>query len=249
MKRGTWIGLSLLLVALFIGGGVTVKQFRNVPAVGSDNRPGIIAEVRTDDPVIALTFDVGWEQSTSEEILDLLRKYEVRATFFMPGSLTEDHTRFLHRLAGEGHETASHGYEHLRLTCCSQAQVADQIRHATAKFRAETGSTPHLFRTPEGDYNTAVIAEAAKQGQTVILWSIDALDSRNPDAAAIASRVITRAHPGAIVRFRGEEPSRQTIEALPAVIDGLRALGYRLVPVGELLHPPRKDSPKTSAPS
>lgn len=240
----------LVLLAFLIGGGVMFimyKPYRDIPPISTDDRPGVISQVRTNDPVIALTFDIGWGSAPSEEILDVLRRHKIRATFFMPGSLTDEYARFLHRLAGEGHEIASHGYEHLPLTKCNRAQVADQIRSAKIKLRGETGFTPRLFRTPDGDYNSIVVAEAAKQGNSVVLWSIDSLDARNIDVAAIVSQVLTRAHPGAIVRFQGEETSGRTVEALPGVIDGLKALGYRIVPAGELLRPPGGGAGKTQA--
>lgn len=227
----------MLLLLLFLAGpwlALTQFQQPDIP-IDTDKRPQFRYMAPITEPVLALTFEIGWDSPPSEAILDILKENQVSATFFLPGSIAAEHTRFLQRLTGEGHELACLGCHDLNLAECSSAKIASEIRSARDIFREKTGCTPVLFRTPDAEYSNAILEEAAQQGMAVVLWSLDSLDWRSADVQSIVSRVLSRAHPGAIIRFQGGEADSLTGDALPVIIDGLRSLGYQFLPAGKLL--------------
>jgi len=220
----------LAMAALFTG-----VLLSDIPAVSSKTRPHAIFKVKTEKKVAALTFDISWGTKVPGPVLDTLKKNNVKSTFFLSGPWVKKYPEFPRRIAAEGHEIASHGNRHIDLDRESPATVKEEITAAHQSIREVTGVEPCLIRTPNGAWDDMVLGVADELGYKVIQWSADSLDWKKPGVDAIVNRVLDRVHPGAIILMHASDTCLQTPEALPRVLEGLKARGYELVTVSELL--------------
>lgn len=194
-----------------------------------------IYKVKTEKKVAALTFDISWGTQVPGPVMDTLKKYNVKSTFFLSGPWVKQHPEFPRRLVKEGHEIASHGDRHIDLDKESRNTVKGEIQAAHQSIKEVTGVGPTLIRTPNGAWNGMVLGVADELGYKVIQWSADSLDWKKPGVDAIVQRVMDKVHPGAIILMHASDTCLQTPEALPRVLDGLKARGYELVTVSKLL--------------
>ncbi|MEW6309272.1 MAG: polysaccharide deacetylase family protein [Bacillota bacterium] len=188
----------------------------------------------TEDRVIALTFDAGWISAPTDAILAVLKAEGVKATFFPRGKWLDDNPRLAGRIVAEGHVLASHSYTHPDMTELTDEQLEEELRLGRAAVRRVSGQDSPYFRAPYGAYDDRLLTTMVQHGFYYnIMWTLDTLDWKEPGVDAIVSRTLSNAKPGAIVLMH--VGSRQTPEALPAIISGLRQQGYRFVTVPELL--------------
>jgi len=181
-------------------------------------------------PLVALTFDDGPWPGQTERVLEILRDQGVRATFFMVGVRVRRAPALARAVVEGGHLVGNHTQTHQMLARATPAQVASQIRMGAQTIRDLAGVETHWFRAPGGVLTPVVRAEAASVGQRIAGWTVDPGDWRKPKAGVIVRGVLKATRPGAIVLLHdGGGDRASTIEALPAVIEGLRALGYRFV--------------------
>lgn len=192
---------------------------------------------RADEAKMALTFDDGPDLEWTPKILDILKEKQVKATFFVIGHQARKYPEMLKRIADEGHVIGNHTYDHADLTKLRPEVVAQEIDKCSDVIGNITGSRPRLVRPPFGFHNPAVDNVIYAKGDVIILWSTDPEDWRGADAKTVKTRILRRAkngyitlqHDGVNVHLTG------SVEALPAIIDGLRAKGYTLVTIPELL--------------
>jgi peptidoglycan/xylan/chitin deacetylase (PgdA/CDA1 family) len=226
---------SLLLLGLaLVLSGVARADQPTVP-VSED-------EVLHGDPDVAnmaLVFNVGAGFEPATGILDTLAERKQRATFFVMGWWAERHPELLRQIADGGHEIASHGHSILDLTQATDPQVRADLDAAEAAISQVTGRTTRPLWSPSAGYrNARVRAIAASLGYRPILWTIDSADwTLEATPESVYSHVVNGASNGAIVVLHFDSPTTRdtTAEVLPAVIDTLRAAGYRLVTITELL--------------
>lgn len=205
------------------------------PASKPKTKPYAIFKAKTERKVVALTFDISWGTKVPGPVMDTLKKYNVKSTFFLSGPWVKKYPEFPRRLKAEGHEIASHGDRHIDLDRESSATVKEEITAAHQSIKEVTGVSPNLIRTPNGAWNDMVLNVADQLGYRVIQWSVDSLDWKKPGTDAIVKRVLDRVHPGAIILMHASDTCTQTPDALPRVIEGLKARGYELVTVSKLL--------------
>lgn len=180
---------------------------------------------------VALTFDDGPLPGYTERILEILNEYDAPATFFLVGQLVKRYPELVLETIAQGHEVAAHSYSHSRLTELGGDSLRRDFDRTNDILNAVTGHKPPYYRPPYGMHNQRV-REAAQM--PTIMWSIDPQDWRKANSASeVASYVLARAHPGAIVLFH--DKMDKTAVALPQIIAGLRAQGYELVTVAEIL--------------
>lgn len=190
---------------------------------------GLVTNGPRSSKIVALTFDDGPSTYTAG-FLKVLREKKVPATFFVLGQQVATYPDLARQIVGEGHEIASHSWKH------DLYPSAADLHQTSATIQSVTGFRPCSFRPPGGARNDAVIAGAAQSGMRTIIWDVDPFDWRLPGSSAIRSIVLSQTRPGSIVLSHdGGGPRGQTLEALPAIIDGLRARGYRFATVTELL--------------
>jgi len=181
---------------------------------------------------IALTFNVVWGEEYIQQIIESLQENNIQATFFIGGQWAEDFPELAREIARAGHEIGNHSYSHPHPDQISLSANIDEIKQAEDVITGITGIKPVLFAPPYGEKGDVVLKAAEKTGYTTILWSIDAIDWQRPDPSIILSRVIKKAHNGAIVLMH---PTAPTVHALPQIIKELKKQGFELVKVSTIL--------------
>jgi peptidoglycan/xylan/chitin deacetylase (PgdA/CDA1 family) len=184
---------------------------------------------------IALTFDDGPGPYTPE-VLNVLERFHVRATFFPIGKMLRYFSASTVREIEDGDVIGNHTETHPMLAQLSAHDQHEELFEQIARIELLGGHRPVLFRPPYGSFNATTIRELHSLHLLMVLWSADTEDYRQPGVQVIVERALAGAHPGAIILMHDAGGTRtQTIEALPSIIRGLRARGFHLVTVPQLL--------------
>lgn len=208
------------------------------PAPGILCRDCIIFRVPTHEKVMALTFDDGPSPVFTPEILDILDKYHVKATFFMIGKNMDKYPNIVREVLRRGHVIGNHTYDHPKnIELLTQAQVIRELDHCEEVIERLTGSRAHLFRPPKGLVDGSVFTIANEEGYRTILWSACADHHDCPTPRLMANRVLRRNRPGGIILAHDSISGIRwkDVAATPLIIEGLRKKGYRFVTIPELL--------------
>jgi peptidoglycan/xylan/chitin deacetylase (PgdA/CDA1 family) len=203
------------------------------------------------EPLVALTFDDGPNPPYTERILDVLARERVHATFFVVGRAVEAYPQTVRRIVREGHALGNHSWDHAHYVGKPALFVQRDLARTDDALARVAHVRPRLMRPPFGQRDFSLMAQAKRDGYTVVMWS-DRLpdDWEQPGDATIASRVVSRVRDGSIIVLhdgnRGllcapaKLPPRtcdrtQEIAATREIIDALHAEGYRFVTIPELL--------------
>ncbi len=205
--------------AVFMGGTV-----RKLP----------IYSVETEEKKIAISFDCAWGTEHTDEILDVLERENVRATFFMVEFWAEKYPEYVKKIDEKGHEIGTHSSTHSYMSKLSEAQIRDELTTSSEAIESVTGKKVALFRPPYGDYDDLLIQTSRDMGLYPIQWDVDSLDWKDLSASDIALRVTGRAKSGSIILCHNN--GAHTAEALPIILDTLKNSGYTFVPIGELIY-------------
>ena len=190
--------------------------------------------VQKENKVISLSFDAAWGNEDTQQLIDILEKYKIHATFFVVGDWVNKYPESVRALANAGHEIHNHSDDHPYMTKLSADEIIANVTACDDKIEQITGVRPFLFRPPYGDYNDTVINTLRSIGHYPIQWDVDSLDWKETGTQDIIDRVLQKARPGSIVLFHNA--AKYTPEALPTVIEGLIREGYSFVPVSELIY-------------
>ena len=224
-------GLVTLLIGLAVFSGQANAQVAVSPDEVSQGDPNL--------PNIALVFNVGAGFEPATAILGTLAEQQQRVTFFVMGWWADRHPEVLRQIASGGHEIASHGHSIFDLTHASDAQVSADLAVADASISAVTGRTTRPLWSPSAGYRDARVRSiAAELGYRPILWTVDSADwTTEATPESVYSHIVNGAENGAIVVLHFDSPTSvdSTAQVLSAAIERLRASGYRLVTVSELL--------------
>lgn len=251
--------LIMLLAAVFAV-GVIYAERGNITVFTQTPGPSAIYKVETDRKVLALTFDISWGEAQAVPIVELLQQKGVKkATFFLSSPWAQAHPDIVKKIVDAGYEIGSHGHKHENYSQLTDEDIRRQIRTAHTILTETTGHAPTLLRLPNGDFDKRVLKIAGDLGYKVIQWDTDSKDWTNPGVDRIISTVVSRAHPGDIVLMHASDSVKQTHEALPTIIDELRAKGYSFATVSELIsgvdakggaaQEQQKATPKPAAPA
>lgn len=171
-----------------------------------------------------MTFDDGPHHTRDPQIYDILDQKGIKAVFFFLGEKVQKNPNTAKAAVARGHEVGYHSWDHKNLRAESLATVQEDFRKGMEVFKAN-GLNPRFFRPPFGNYNSGIISTAQANGMEVINWSNDSLDWKIKSANEITSRVLNRSIPGDIVLLHSIHS--RSVEALPGIIDGLKAKGCR----------------------
>lgn len=190
----------------------------------------------TDEKKIYLTFDEGYEYGYTPKILDTLKAKEVKAAFFCTGDFLKREPELVKRMVAEGHIVGNHSYKHLNQTKISEEQIKRELNDCEYQYKQVTGQEmPKYFRPPEGAYSEMSLAVIHNMGYKAIFWSFAHKDwetNNQPGKDVAYNRIINGSHNGAIYLLHAVSASNT--EALPLVIDTLRAQGYTFGTLDEL---------------
>ena len=205
----------------------------------------VVEAIQTSRKLVALTFDDGPTRPYTELVLDVLASSAVPATFFVLGAAVVPETSpFVVRAAAEGHELGNHTHSHLSFVDVRHEDtIREEILWTHRTLTALTGKEPDLIRPPYGHGLALVDTVATSLGyRATVGWSVEAEDWAEPPADEIVERLLTELHPGAIILLHdgwppdeGPASRRTTVEALKLLLPELKARGYELVTVTQLL--------------
>ncbi|MGY0019540.1 polysaccharide deacetylase family protein [Streptomyces sp. cg35] len=184
---------------------------------------------------VALTFDAGPSEN-SPRLLDILKDKKVPATFFLLGkNHIAKHPELVRRMAREGHELASHTWDHKILTDIDDAQIRDEFKRTDDAVERLTGKRPTLMRPPQGRTDDHVGELAKEEGLAQILWDVTTKDYTTTDSALIQKRAVDQTRRDSIILLH--DIYRGTVPAVPGIIDALKQKGYVFVTVPQLFAP------------
>jgi peptidoglycan/xylan/chitin deacetylase (PgdA/CDA1 family) len=236
--QGRWTragrGAAVALVAAALVGAASWQLMHaRTQIVGK-----MVSRVDTGKRVVALTFDDGPTTRYTGEILAMLEAEGVRATFFVVGEALAQRPGACQQIVAAGHELGNHSYAHPRLVLQPYARVRDEVERTDALIRACGYEGEIHFRAPNGKQFLVLPYYLARTGRTSISWDVapEWRDGKAADAGEIVDCILAETRPGSIILLHAMYRSRDaTREALPAVLRGLKAQGYRFVTVSELL--------------
>ena len=232
-----YIFVGLLFFCVLIAGmvvSVLVGDEAVSTSVSSKELP--IYSVDTNEKKVALSFDAAWGNEDTAQILAILEKHDVKVTFFMTGGWVEKYPEDVKAIGAAGHDLGNHSENHKQMSKLSYVDCQEEILKVHEKVESLTGKSMCLFRPPYGDYNDNLIKAAEEVGYYTIQWDVDSLDWMDYGAENIIKTVLHHKNlrNGSIILMHNG--AKYTKDALEAVITGLKALGYEIVPISQLIY-------------
>ena len=224
-RRVLTLGLCLLAAAAML----YVVNHPAIVGASATTRQLPVYCVARDQKVASLTFDAAWGNEDTQQLIDILGKYDVKATFFVVGEWVDKYPESVKALSDAGHEVMDHSDTHPHMSQLSREQIQADVTACADKIEAVTGVRPTLVRLPYGDYDDNSISAVRSIGMEPIQWDVDSLDWKDLSAQEITRRVTGKVGPGSIVLFHNA--ALHTPEALPTILQTLLQEGYTFVPV------------------
>jgi peptidoglycan/xylan/chitin deacetylase (PgdA/CDA1 family) len=152
------------------------------------------------EKAISLTFDDGPDLRFTPQVLDVLKRYGVKATFFLIGTKAKEHPDIVKRIVKEGHAIGNHSFSHPLFTKLDMNRFSQEIEQTEDVLQALTGSRPKLIRPPYGVINEEQLLWVQARGMTVVNWNVDSLDWKSLGEAEVSNNILGHTNAGAIVR-------------------------------------------------
>ena len=183
---------------------------------------------------ISITFDDGPHPQNTPRLLDILAVRNVKATFYVIGRSVDLHPGVLRRTVAEGHEIGNHSHTHRLLSKLSSSEVRQEMQRCQEAVGRAAGVGMRTMRPPYGGLLQSQRELVHSEfGYPTILWSVDPLDWKRPGPSVVTSRILAATTAGGIVL--AHDLHSQTVDAMPATLDGLLRKGYNFVTVSQLI--------------
>ncbi|GAO42082.1 polysaccharide deacetylase family protein [Flavihumibacter petaseus] len=244
--RAITLFVILLLAAGLVGGwqwynivlllfGYSILLFWGSYRVDSQFFMPVICQGDKSGKKIAITFDDGPDSTLTPQVLDLLRKEKVPATFFVIGNKLNGQEALLQRAHTEGHIIGNHSFSHAPLfDLYSSKRMQQELAEVNAQLFYILHNRPRFFRPPYGVTNPNLAKAVRRTGMKAIGWNVRSLDTVTPDDDKLFERVMRSLQPGAILLFHDTMPV--TLRILPQLIAGARELGYEWTSLDKLIN-------------
>lgn len=221
--------VSIILLSINIGGVTNASvYFGNAPRLVP------IYSVETEEKKVAISFDTAWGADKTLSILEILKQYNVNATFFMVGFWVEKYPEMVRSIDEQGIEIGTHSNTHPDFTDLSETQMSLELETSINSIKKITAKDVNLFRAPYGAYNNTLLNLTDKLGLKTIQWDVDTLDWKGLKGIEICERVMSKVSNGSIILCHNN--SDHILDALPLMLERLQNAGYEVVSVGELIY-------------
>lgn len=254
------VALAMLFIVLTVSGiynysNNTEKEVSQITYLTNDMKKDyediVIKKGNENEKLIALTFDDGPDEDFSPQILDILKKYNAKATFFVVGQKVGWHPEIVKRAYEEGHEIGNHTFSHINVGKRSEYEILTEIEKTQKAIKDVIGKEPELFRPPYRAISRSMFEIIKSKNMKVVLWSdLDARDWSNPGVYNIVKTIQEKADSGSIVLLHDYNTVRnnksQTIQALETIIPEMQKQGYKFVTVSEIISDIDKETKKDS---
>ena len=227
VEAGNW-GLSFRQEGMPPAGPASIDQLRRYDAAYLGN---------TEEKVLYLTFDAGYENGCTAKILDVLKQHKVPAAFFLVGNYIEKNADLVRRMVNEGHIVGNHTMHHYDMSKLSEESAfLKELTDLEAVFQEATGKAlPKYYRPPRGTYSQENLEMAKQQGYKTVFWSLAYVDWNNdaqPTAEYAFSKLLPRTHNGAVVLLHST--SQTNADILDELLTKWEQMGYRFASMEEL---------------
>ena len=202
---------------------------------GNNLRRIPIYNVKTEEKVVAISFDAAWGAEDFNQIMEILDKHQIKTTFFMTGEWVQKYPDCVKILVEKGHDLGNHSASHPDMTKLPKEKQKEQIISVHNQVKELTGYEMELFRPPYGAYNNDVIRTCYEVGYFPIQWDVDSLDWKDYEPERIVSNVCNHESLGGGSIILCHNGAKYTAEALDEVLTNLKNQGYTVVPISELI--------------
>lgn len=223
------IVMVMILLAIPFGGQSSAQVF-----LGYSTRKVPIYNVDTTEKQVAISFDAAWGADKTQGILDILKEFEVNATFFLVGFWVDDYSDMVKAIDSAGCEIGTHSNTHPDMAKLSKATMKQELETSISKIKSVTGKDVKLFRAPFGSYNNALLETADELSLKTIQWDVDSLDWKGLSAQDITSRVCSRVKNGSIILMHNN--SDNILDALRLTLNRLKVAGYKITCISDLVY-------------
>lgn len=228
--RGIFVSIALILGIVLVGTSGSYVIY-----AGKTTRKLPIYCVDTDEKVVAISFDASWGADKTLGILETLEKFDVKANYFVVGFWATKYAEELKKLSDSGRvEIGTHSNTHPHMNKKTKSEMKLELETSINIIEEITGKKIDLFRAPFGEYSDNLLTVAEEMGLYTIQWDVDSLDWKNLSSEEITNRILSRVQNGSIVLMHND--GAHTLEALPAIIIGLKNKGYTFKTIGELIY-------------
>ncbi len=221
--------LVMILVAIPFGGSSAAQVF-----LGYSMRKVPIYNVDTTEKQVAISFDAAWGADKTQGILDILKEFEVNATFFLVGFWVDDYPEMVTAIDEAGCEIGTHSNTHPDMAKLSKETMKSELETSISKIKNITGKDVKLFRAPFGSYNNALLETADSLSLKTIQWDVDSLDWKGLSAQDITGRIISRVKNGSIILMHNN--SDNILDALRLTLNRLKVAGYKIGCISDLVY-------------
>lgn len=230
------VGIVVLSIIMLIGLGMMVIPNAVTVSNISSKKDLPIYSVYTKDKEVALTFDVTWGNEDLQNILNILAKHNIKATFFLTGSWIEEYPDDVKAIAKAGHDVGNHSEQHKQMVRMNNQECTEDIMKVHDRVKELTGIDMNLFRAPYGEYNNLLVGTARECGYHTIQWNVDSEDWKDYGTDSIVKAIVDNKNldSGSIILLHSG--TKYTAEALDTVIAGLQEKEYEIMPVSKLIY-------------
>lgn len=231
-----WQPLSWWIFVLVLAVYVAILAYGSINIAAGFYMP-VTCRVRTQEKVVALTFDDGPLTHFTPQVLDILRQHNAPAAFFCIGKHIEGQEPVLQRIHAEGHLIGNHSYSHhFWFDLFGAGRMLEELRRTDARIEKVTGSRPHFFRPPYGVTNPNLRNAVLKGGYFPLGWNIRSLDTMAKEEEQLLHRITAKLQPGSIILLH--DSTEITVKILPALIARIRDNGYTIARIDKILNVP-----------
>ncbi len=213
-----------------------IKKWRNDIVKFAADNPGLVfINGFTSEKMVCLTFDDGPDDVITPQVLNILKRNHVKASFFFVGNKLDQHPDVVQRAYREGHLVLSHSWSHQQLNLMEHQEIRREIQLTEDKLYELIGQRPAFIRPPFGQIDKKVTDVIKGKGGKIILWSIDTSDGSQGEKGSIVKNATEHIRPGDVILLHCDGDKTETVKALPEIITSLREKGYQFVDLGEML--------------
>ena len=229
-------GLICIFSCILIGAiALTVATSTATQAIETASTPRLIPIYYVDETkkVCSISFDAAWGNEQTDTLLAILDANKVKTTFFLVGEWVDKYPESVEKIHKRGHDVGNHSDSHAHLTQISIEEQKRELLDCNKKIEAITKKPVTLFRPPYGEYDNSVVNVVSECDMYCVQWNIDSLDWKDPTPQEMVQRIEQKLCPGSIILLHNG--AKNTPEALPLIIEMIKANGYDIVPISELI--------------
>ena len=226
--------VSILILMIAVVTVVTALPTVDLQVTANVDKLLPIYCVDTEEKKVALTINCAWENTDIDKILNSLKEYNVKVTFFVVGDFAKKYPESVKAIYDAGHEIGNHSFTHPHVNNLSLEDNVKQINDCNNLVKEITGVSPILYRAPYGEYNDTVIKASKQANMYAIQWNVDSLDYTDLSKEDMWKRIEKGVNPGSIILMHSG--TKNTADALGYIIENLQNMKYDIVKVSDLIY-------------